>query len=185
MKSSPASGTPTPPRGVAGYGMDYPLLALACLLAALALPQPVPLRGERLPAELVGNWNTVTELAGALRTGSYPEADPDDWQPLALAIGPDGVVTGAFGGARVLRAQVEVERGWLGRWLGRGPSYLIRGELEGPVTPRDAGGSRRFALPCRLEAGALLGVLTLAPHHPISRPLSLQKSPAAVATRRP
>lgn len=63
------------------------------------------------------------------------------------------------GGARLSRCAVRKNRGWLGKKLNVKTDYIIRGYLEGSVVPRDAGGTRKIAMPFNLRDGKLTGGL--------------------------
>ena len=174
--------TSTPSRLRPGRAPLRPFLTFLLAGVTLLAAAP-PRRSLLLPADLVGTWVTEAQLAGPLRTGHYPDCDPEDWQPLVLSIAEDGSVTGGFGGAGVMRGRLEVDPGWVRRWVGARPAYLVRGDLAGPITTWDGEVVRRFTLPCRLENGALQGVIKLASRRTLTRPLILEKAapPGGVA----
>ncbi len=149
---------------------------VAMLLASLFAATRAMGAAASSPAELVGHWQGITEILGSLKVGTYPSTVPADHQSVVLEIAASGVVTGRIGQAVFVQCAVQRNRGWLGRTLHVATDYIVRGVIEGKVTPNDPGGRREFTLPFNLVDEKIVGGIMLLPKRPLSRPLQLERT---------
>ncbi len=136
------------------------------------------------PHELVGTWQGTTEIFGPFKVGTYPSPVPEDHQNVIVEITATGVVTGRIGNAVFLQCSVKPNRGSIGRRLQIATDYIVRGVMEGKVTPKDAGGRREFTIPFNLIEGKLAGSIMLLSKKPLTRPLRLEKMQSEGAATR-
>ena len=83
-----------------------------------------------------------------------------------------------------MQCTVQPNRGWLGRTLHVATDYIVRGVMEGKVTPNDPGGRREFTLPFNIVDGTLAGSIMLLPKKPLTRPLRLEQTNRDEAEKR-
>lgn len=142
------------------------LAAMAQEAAATVLP----------PSELVGTWRGTTEIFGPFTVGTFPSTVADDHQRVVVEIAASGAVTGQIGEAVFLRSSVRRNRGAIGRTLNVATDYIVRGVLEGKVTPHDPGARRDFTIPFNLIEGKLVGTMMVLPKRPLTRRFRLEKT---------
>ena len=125
---------------ITGKRASHRIALTVCLILAVFLglvsseilmsPPLMAPRHVAVPVGLVGGWQGEAQVANA-------------WVhrrrlPVKLMVDASGMAEGTIGEARFLRGKLLPGRSWFGRALGFGVSYLLRGQLEGPVIAAEA-----------------------------------------------
>lgn len=77
--------------------------------------------------------------------------------PVTIDIHPDGSVTGKIGDAKLTKAELTRNRGWVGRKMNLATDYIIRGDLAGPIVAAESITRSSVSLPLDLAENNLVG----------------------------
>ncbi|HEX5625199.1 MAG TPA: hypothetical protein VFX48_04205 [Saprospiraceae bacterium] len=118
-------------------------------------------RDVRFNPELYGSWTGrhIITVRYEPRMFHYVFSASPDSLDLVLDIQASKQVTGRLGKASFETCSVHINRGWIGKSLGLGTDYVIKGKLVGSTFPGDSILEKEIKMPFNLEDGKLKGSL--------------------------
>ncbi|MBC8344104.1 MAG: hypothetical protein H8E61_09000 [Bacteroidetes bacterium] len=113
---------------------------------------------DSIPKECAGTWKENVKVSIRYPADNEFRFESHDHILLQLEISDDHKVNGSIGNASIENAELEINRGKLGKWLNIKTDYIIKnGEIKGHIVDTDPHDERNFTIPFNMKENKISG----------------------------